>query len=950
VGTEDRAALPVKGIKRRILEMLAVLGRGSRGDELKDALDYKGRNWRYFLSDLVERGLLTRSDESDLAAVYEIADTKLRGDLVGGIAEDERAELEQMAGELPGAPADGEPARDDSPRPAEPPPPSSDEAVPEPETERESVDDAKGNRASRRKGLERRDRRRTRSGEESAEELLTLVEEALRRGDSESAARLAREGVDGEYQGEAPAQRFEERFRIRGAIANQRLSHLGEARALLEPIIGSERVSTEGGDPLAHLVAAECSLAEGDIARVKELLVEVDAFSSPSSAEQQMRRALVNAELALLEGTAADTLKHLATLAETLEDPVDRARAALLRGRALLVLSDFDRAIAPLQEALDIHRNRAYVEGEREAALCLGTAFHHRSQFAKSDTFLDRAQVLAREQGRQRALIEVALARGRVYADRGDADRLGNALGSLPKEARDEAGQRLLRARMMSLKGQNGDAIEALESLTETELCDTDAALALRELGVCYRLIGHSKVALEPLERSLKHAERTRNRVLIARSRVDYALGLLDQTAPDARARAAVGVKMALRLLEFIEVPDLVWRGYHALGRVYLAEGRHEDAFVRIGEATTILDQLLGRFQDRKSRESFLRRRFEPYRDRVVAFLSSRPYQTPLAHLKTASHEGFLDFLRKNADADADTGPRYNEIGRLSASIFDLYEDNPPASIEEIEQSNEACERVRKIVDIATKDDAPAVAGELLSSAIKIIRARMGAVGIIDSEREDAFEYFKGRSLPGREKSKTEPIRKLIREVAKEGQEVPLDGRDRLNGPGEDCALGFPIPSAERYSGAMILWFQKGQSPANHELEILRLMVDASMPSIVRELRLRAVRIKSAQSEQTLARSKQELQDALEDIGELRAAPSGERHSAGAAGARDELLEEALRGDLSYRSFLEAVEHDALEQALLFYRHDIGAMAKGLRFSRGNLRKKLVRFGLIEED
>ena len=250
------------------------------------------------------------------------------------------------------------------------------------------------------------------------------------------------------------------------------------------------------------------------------------------------------------------------------------------------------------------------------------------------------------------------------------------------------------------------------------------------------------------------------------------------------------------------------------------------------------------------------------------------------------------------------------------------------------------------------KEDAAALSGELLSAGIKIVRARMGAVGLVDSERSGAFDYFKGRSLPGRDKAKTEPIRKLVREVAALDHEVSIDGRDRIEGPGEACAIGIPLPKVDRYSGAMILWFPKGQRPANHELEILRLMIAVVAPSIGREFRFRALRLRSHKVEQELRASLQDTQETFDEARELQdssASGEGDRHKAGAGDDRDALLDELLRGKLSYKAFMETVEQNVLEQGLRFYCGDIRAMAKGLRFTSSNLRKKLGRFDLADE-
>ncbi len=967
--SEDQVLLPAKGIKRKILEVLAVLGRGSKSEDLRSALGYRGRNWRYFMSDLVDRGLVTRTDDPATDAAYEIADGELRGDVIERITETERVGLERILSDL----EDGNEvpdARQEEPEsaPTEPPAPqdSADSAGPV-EAERsdsESTDPrpieaasppsaGNGGDETPRKARGRKDRRRSRSGDESGEDLLRLAEDALRRGDNDSAASLARDGIDGKYEGAGEGSDLDPLFRIRAAQALIRALRLGEARALLDPLTVEDQAPKTRDSALAHIVAAECYLASGETERSRELMVKADAYTGEPSREHAMRKAFLEAKLALMGGRPSEALRRLDTLNQAPDDPADRARLSLLRGGALLTLGEFERAVSPLQEALDIDRNRGNTEEEREAALFLGRAFHCRAQFAKSDSFLERATALAKGTRDEDARVGLALARATVYADRGDEARLESALESLPQKVRKENTRSCMQeARLLFLKGRIGDAAEALEKLTETQLGDSDAADALRELGVCYRNLGHREAAIAPLEESLRRAERARDRVSIARSRVEYALGLLDHPDPAKRSGAVVGVKKALRLLEYLEVPDLVWRGYHALGLIFLEEGRYEDAFVRLGDATTILDQLLGRFQDRKSREAFLRDRFEPYRDRVAAFIGARPYDSPLDRLRRATYREFIEFLRKNADADSDTGPRYNEIGRLSASVFELYEDTALASIEDVEQSNEASDRIRKLVAIVGKDDAAALSGELLSAGITLVRARMGAIGLVDSERSGAFDYFKGRNLPGRDKAKTEPIRKLVRDVAASDQEVSIDGRDRIEGPGEACAIGMPLPKIDRYSGAMILWFPKGQRPANHELEILRLTVAAVAPSIGREFRFRALRLRSHKAEQELKASLQDARETLDEARELRDSSSTKdeaRCEPGFGDDQDALLGELFRGELSYKGFMEAIEQNALEEGLRFYRGDIGAMAKGLRFSGSNLRKKLGRFDLIDE-
>ncbi|MAE71990.1 MAG: hypothetical protein CME06_16175, partial [Gemmatimonadetes bacterium] len=609
---EDQVLLPAKGIKRKILEVLAVLGRGSKSEDLRSALGYRGRNWRYFMSDLVDRGLVTRTDDPQAEAAYEIAGGELRGDVIGRITETERAGLERILSDLEDEAK--EPATDsnDPERPqVEPASPRDDEradsgeCAPEYPESAESQADASaspssaGNGAdqSTRKSRGRKDRRRSRSGDESGEELLRLAEDALRRGDNDSALSFARDGIEGKYEGTGEGLELEPLFRIRAAQAHIRALRLGEARTLLDPLTGEDQAPRTRETALAQIVAAECHLADGKIERTRELMVKADAYKGEPSNEHAMRKAILDAKLALMGGRPSEALRRIDTLHRTPDDPADRARLSLLRGTALFRLGEFERAVSPLQEALDIDRNRGNTEGEREAALFLGRAFHCRAQFAKSDSFLERANALAKGARNEETRVRVALARATVYADRGDAARLEGALDSLPPRARKENARfDLQQARLLLLKGRMGDAVEALEKLTETKLGDSDAADALRELGVCYRHLGHQEAAVGPLEESLRRAERARDRVSIARCRVEYALGLLDHPDAAKRSGAVVDVKKALRLLEYLEVPDLVWRGYHALGLIFLEEGRHEDAFVRLGDATAILDQLLGRF------------------------------------------------------------------------------------------------------------------------------------------------------------------------------------------------------------------------------------------------------------------------------------------------------------------------------------------------------------------
>ncbi len=978
---EGARALPTKGIKRKILDVLAVLESGGRSDDLRVGLQYRGRNWRYFITDLMDRGFLVEADGGAGDLRYECADTEIREAILARMTEEDRARATEVAERImkpaeelpqaePSAPSNG----NDDAALADGVQPSESEAVSVPEVKdlqsgeeeasaSESPSEESASNAvpspvkasGKRRASTRKDRKRSRTGEESARDLLRLITDALRRGDNDTAIRFALEGIDGEYVGDSQPAVPVICFRLRGAQAYLRNLQPDQALELLEPIIAEDKALADDESVLAHLIAAEAYLASENVEKAKELLVKIRSFDGEASAEHQMRLAMLRGALALERRDPTSAFAELRALREVPDDPADRARLALLRGKALLWSDEGEQAIGPLQEALDINRNRSLVNAECEAAMCLALAFHQRAQYAKSESFLDRAENLAKNQASSRALRDVNLARATIYADRGDADRLDAALHALRRaDAGDSPPYLLLATRLKVLRNRVGDAIEDLEALARRkDLNDRDAARVHYQLGVTYRLVGHHEEALAPLKKSLRLAAQVRDRSTIARSSIDYALAQLDRSDGGDRTSAVVAVKKALRLLEFLQTPDHVWRGYHALGRIYLSEGRYEDAFSQIGDATAILDQLLGRFRDRRSREAFLLDRYEPYRDRVVAFVASRPYDSPLARLRTATYEEFLEFLRKNADSDSDSGPRYNEIGRLSSSFFGLYEAAPPAPLEKVEEHNEATLRLKTLTEIVSAADVGAIASNLLNEGMRTLSARMGAIGLIDTDRDDAFEYFKGRNLPGREKAQVEPIRALIRAVTGAEKEVMIDGRDRLDGPGDARAIGYPLPKDDRYRGALILWFEKGRNPANQELDILREIVAAAGIGVLRELRFRALRMQyhralRAQEEaneeiRVLTEEVQDLSDALEDL------EAQQQDSGSPLAVHEQLLDDLFDQRISYKSFMETLERDVLDEALNCYDGDIKAMARVLRFSPANLRKKLIRFDLLEE-
>lgn len=967
--TETQAALPTKGIKRKILEVLAVLGRSGKSDELRTALKYRGRNWRYFMTDLVDRGFLSSPEATGEALAYECASSSVREAVLERMDEEDRDRADVVVKAMEGGVAAVESvdtavvASEEEPAAEAPPEEPAENAADHVEEEdRAEAPEAKEETSApieepptpapsgRSRAAARRDRRRLRTGKETATELLRLASEALRRGDNETATQLAEDGVEGNFEAVEDEQITTEMFRVRGALAHLRAMRFDRSVELLEPITSLDQALADDAAVLAHLIAAECALATGNEDRSRELLVKIQSFAGEPSPEHRMRLAMLQAGMALTREEPGRTLVALRELEGSLEDPADRAHCSLLRGLALLRMDETEQAITPLQEALDICRNRGLANGEGEAALGLGMAFHQRAQYAKSDSFLERAERLARDLAREDLIFDVAISRATVCADRGDIDGLESSLEALRRleNAQTNAGQ-LLEARSLFLRNRVGDAIEELEGLTAKKLSDKLATQVYLELGTYYRSLGHNDAALAPLKEGLRRAERVRDRAAIARLSIEYAQAQLARTDGGERTSAVVAVKKAVRLLEFIQAPDHVWRGYHALGLIYLADGRYDNAFDRIGEATAILDQLLGRFRDRRGREAFLRDRYEPYRDRVVAFIGSRTYDSPLERLRAATHAEFLEFLRKNADADADTGPRYNEIGRLSASLFALYESSPPTPIEDVEQHNHACAQIKSLASVVSNEDAGTIAGELLAEGIRIVRARMGAVGLVDHDRQDAFEYFKGRNLPGREKERIDPIRTMLQTVARRDNEAAIDGRDRIDGPGEARGIAFPLPGTERYAGALILWYEKAQSPANQDLDVLRALVMAVGQAIRRELRLRSLRLQYNRAVNELEEAEadinvlsDEIQDLTEELDEVGA--NGQEST-----AHSELLKDMLDQSISYKAFMESVERDALGEALRHHDGDLHSMARALRFNSANLRKKLTRFGLIDE-
>jgi tetratricopeptide (TPR) repeat protein len=990
---ESVRALPTKGIKRKILDVLAVLEDGGRSDDLRVALQYRGRNWRYFITDLTDRGFVLESGDRSGEPCYKCSDAEIRESILQRMSDDDRARASAVAKRIAKAAADsasGSPVEEGAesdealvPEPSARPPESSgtpSDAVAAPETEDTSSEDTPVSPAAelssttepsspreeaatssappvkpsgKRKAAARKDRRRSRTGEESARDLLRLIADSLRRGDNDTAIRFALEGIEGDFVEDARSAVAPSCFRVRGAQAYLRNLQPSEALDLLAPIIAEDRALADNESVLAHLIAAEAHLAGGSVEKAKELLVKIRSFRGEPSPEHKLRLAMLRGALALERRDSAAAFAELRQLQETPDDPADRARLALLRGKALLWSDEGEQAITPLQEALDINRNRSLANAECEAALCLALAFHQRAQYAKSESFLDRAENLAKGLDAVRPLKEVLLARATTYADRGDADRLDAALHALRRAgAGNDPPSQLLAIRLKVLRSRVGDAIEELETLAKrSDLNDRDAARVYYELGVTYRLVGHHEEALAPLKKSQRLAAQVRDRSTIARSSIDYALAQLDRSDGGDRTSAVVAVKRALRLLEFLQTPDHVWRGYHALGRIYLSEGRHEDAFTQIGDATAILDQLLGRFRDRRGREAFLLNRFEPYRDRVVAFIASRPYDSPLDRLRTSTYEEFLEFLRKNADSDSDTGPRYNEIGRLSSSFFGLYESVPPAPLEKVEEHNEASLRVGTLVEIVSEADAGTIASSLLNEGMRTLDAQKGVIGLIDADRDDAFEYFKGRNLPGRDKSQLEPIRALVRTVASAEEEVMIDGRDRLDGPGDARAIGYPLPQSDRYRGALVLWFEKGRNPANQELDILRQIVAAAGIAIRRELRFRALRTQYHRTLRAHEEAEEEIRVLSEDVQDLNEALEeleAQRSGGSALAVQEELLDDLFDQRITYKSFMETMERDVLDEALNCYEGDVKAMARALRFSPANLRKKLIRFDLLE--
>lgn len=1008
--TSEGTSLPKQGIKRKILELLAVLGDQGSGELLRRVLQYRGRNWRYFMGDLVDRGILVRSATEDDRLFYSFAEEGHRSEVLESLGESDRdritavlsgpvAESADEGGvgrdgseeDVPGDESSGAAARlsfplSEGPQGATETPdePAAEEGAEKeggvelPDVEVVGAAEVSGDgettlnakRKPTKKGRGgakkaeadevseskrkprggRRERRRSRSGKETGEELLQLLDESIRRGDYEFVQSLTADGLEGRYA-DAPkkgGRPLDAEFRLRHAFAQFRSMHLKEARQSLD-----ELASGDGqGDhvrPLADLLRGEIALVGGRVDEAAAFL-ESARKSAATSDAISLRASLLEAALLVERSEASRALAFIRDCRETMDDPTDRARMALLRGRALMELRDYEGSIAPLQEALDIYRNRDHSEGERDSSLFLGLAFHLRAQFAKSDSFLDRAESLVKERGHAAAKVQVCLVRAEIFSERGDVERMDSVLASIRGASVEKTpGFVLQDARLLALKGRHAAAIKALLPLGEKGVPPRIAVAALRETGVWYRAMGKPAEGVKPLRQAMERAESIVDKESVALGGVELALAYLDQDDQHDHVSAVVAVKKAVRLLEFLERPDLIWRGYHALGRIYLAEKRAADAFSQLGDACGILDRLLGRFQERRDRESFLERRFEPYRDRVVAYLSARPYDVSLARLKTCTYAELMAFLRKNAELDADSGPRYNEIGRLSAALFEQYESRPPATIEDVESVREVEGILRTITSVLMQPDAGAVAGELLSEAMGLIAARMGAVGLVDSGREDRLDYFKGRNLPARAKSQDDPIRGLIREISRVPAEVSLDSRDRLDGPGDPRALAFPLPGTTRFSGAMVLWFKRGNTPTNQELDKLRALVGTVAPLMTREFRLREAKMEAHRAKQEVRAVEAERDDAEREVRELednrRSQPEAPTRDSESKGDRTEVV---LEGRESLKVFLEKTEHDLLGRALERFEGDVPEMARALGFTAANLKKKLARFGLLE--
>lgn len=908
--TEQAWSLPNQGIKRKILEVLATVGGEAPGETVRNVLDYQGKNWRYFMADLVNRGLLERRSDDDEEAVFAFAAAEIQEAVIARMSEDDilrvRREIEQA--EAGGSDSKEEDAEDADPA----------EELPESETG-EAPAQPRDPRADDRRGS-RREKPKTRTGDESGPELLRMTADVLRRGDVARTLEWSAAGIAGEASEEG--EELAHRFRLLAAQASIRSSDFDAVSGYTEPIIADETAPAELR-AVAGAVDGDSALQSGDAEKAQERLAWIEALDVSRDESALLHRALLAGGLGLAGDRPGDTLQVVGDLDFTPNDPMDRARVSFLRGQGLFALREYEQCVQPLQEALDIFRNRGIAKAEFSSALLLAKAFHSRAQFAKSDSMLDVATNLADGADVAVAKHDLAVARGTIYADRGDVDRLGDAVTQMESNGgSDRPEVAILGARLSSMKGYPAAAIDGFDTIVGDGCSPRVATEALREIGHCYRSLGRLDDAVSTLHEALAKSVELRDREEFAKAGIELVLAYLDRGLGKDATEAVVVAKKAIRLLEFVDAPDVTWRAYHALGRIYASQGRHPKASARIGQATEVLDQLLGRFQSRRDREEFLVGRYEAYRDWIVEFLEVRPYKVPLGMLRQANYPEFVEFLRTNADADSVDGPRYNEIGRLSQSFFDLYEKKRPVMPEAVEEEREALAALRRAVKVTGGADAAAIVGELLGETMTLLGARMGAAGIVGGE--ERLRYFKGRNLPGRKKSDTEPVRALLREVAEADREVLVDAAGRLNGPGEAIAVGYPLVGNGEVRGAVILWYPNDGTPSRRKMEFTRAMVALAQVPMTR----------------TLA----PVTPAGETVSAR--APAAEALEAEDAGAVESAADVVLEGDESLKSYLERTERDLLSRAVDRYAGDIPAVAKALGFTAANLKKKLGRFGL----
>ena len=207
-----------------------------------------------------------------------------------------------------------------------------------------------------------------------------MTADSLRRGDIRRTLEWCSIGIAGDTADSN--EELVNRFRLLAARASVRSGAYASAQEYSDPVIADESAPIEIR-AAAAAVDGDAAMQSGDMARARERLEWVADQKVGRDECALLHRALLESGLALADDRPSETLGVLDAVGFAPNDPMDRAYLSCLRGRALFVLREYEQCIQPLQEALDIFRNRGVVNAEFSVALLLSRAFHSRAQFAK---------------------------------------------------------------------------------------------------------------------------------------------------------------------------------------------------------------------------------------------------------------------------------------------------------------------------------------------------------------------------------------------------------------------------------------------------------------------------------------------------------------------------------------------------------------------------------------